>query len=81
MNGRNHFRVPTGSAFALLLLMVGLLSPATKASAEESLDAQKLQAVTVVTQKGDQTFTVEFANTPAQRARGLMFKTRLPERQ
>jgi uncharacterized protein len=85
MIGRSHFRTRTGAAFALLLLVMGLLSPAARASDAGSLDTQKLQAVTVVTQNGNQngnqTFTVEFANTPAQRARGLMFKTRLPERQ
>jgi uncharacterized membrane protein (UPF0127 family) len=60
---------------------MGLLSPPARASDVGSRDAQKLQAVTVVTQNGDQTFTAEFANTPTQRARGLMFKTRLPDRQ
>ena len=81
MTGRSHFRTRTGAAFALLLLVMGLLSPAARASDTGSLDTQKLQAVTVVTQNGNQTFTAEFANTPTQRARGLMFKTRLPERQ
>jgi hypothetical protein len=81
MTGRSHFRTRTGAAFALLLLVVGLLSPTARASDAGSLDTQKLQAVTAVTQNGNQTFTAEFANTPAQRARGLMFKTRLPERQ
>jgi uncharacterized protein len=80
MSGQSHFRTRTGPAFALLLLVMGLLSPA-RASDVGSLDTQKLQAVTVVTQNGNQIFTAEFANTPAQRARGLMFKTRLPERQ
>jgi uncharacterized membrane protein (UPF0127 family) len=65
----------------LFLLVMGLLSPAARASDAGSLDTQKLQAVTIVTQNGGQTFTAELANTPAQRARGLMFKTRLPERQ
>ena len=81
MNGRIHFHRPTVPAFALLVLMMGLLSPAARASNVGSLASQKLQAVTVVTQNGDQTFTAEFASTPAQRARGLMFRTRLPERQ
>jgi uncharacterized protein len=81
MNGRTNFRTRTGPTFALLLLMMGLLSPAARTSDAESLNTQKLQAVTIVTQNGDQTFTAEFANTPAQRARGLMFKARLPERQ
>jgi uncharacterized protein len=71
----------TAAAFALLFLVMGLLLPAARASDAGSRDTQKLQAVTVVTQNGHQTFTAEFANTPAQRARGLMFKTRLPERQ
>jgi len=69
---------------------MGLMSPTARASDAGStarasdagsFDTQKLQAVTVVTKNGDQAFTAEFANTPAQRARGLMFKTRLPERQ
>ena len=81
MSGRSHFRTRTGAAFALLLLVMGLLSPAARASDAGSLDTQKLQAVTVITQTGKQTLTAEFANTRAQRARGLMFKTRLPERQ
>ncbi len=81
MSGQSNFLTRTGLAFALLLLVLGLLSPAARASDKASLDTQKLQAVTVVTQHGNQTFTAEFANTPAQHARGLMFKTRLPERQ
>jgi uncharacterized membrane protein (UPF0127 family) len=60
---------------------MSLLPPATRASDAGPLDTKKLQAVTVVTQNGSQSFTVEFASTPAQRARGLMFKTRLPERE
>jgi len=81
MSGWSHFRTRTGPAFVLLLLVMGLLSSAARASDVGSPDPQKLQAVTIVTQNGDQTFTAELANTPAQRARGLMFKTRLPERQ
>jgi uncharacterized membrane protein (UPF0127 family) len=65
----------------MLLLVMGLLSPAARASDAGSLDTQKLQAVAVVTKNGNQIFTAEFANTPGQRARGLMFRTRLPERQ
>jgi len=81
MSGPSNFRTRTRPAFALLVLVMGLLLPAARASNAESLASQKLQAVTVVTQNGDQTFTAEFASTPAQRARGLMFRTRLPERQ
>ena len=81
MNGRIHFHRPTVPAFALLLLVMGLLSPAAQATDAGLLDGQTLQPVTVVTQKGNQTFAVEFANTRAKRARGLMFRTRLPERQ
>src|SRR3954466_11848829 len=81
MSGRSHIRTRTGPALALFLLVTGLLPSIARASDSESLDTQKLQAVTVITQTGKQTFTAEFANTPAQRARGLMFKTRLPERQ
>jgi uncharacterized membrane protein (UPF0127 family) len=81
MSGRSNFRTRIGPAFALLLLVMGLPSPAARASAAGPLDTQKSQAITVVTQNGDQSFTAEFANTPAQRDRGLMFRTRLPERQ
>jgi uncharacterized membrane protein (UPF0127 family) len=59
---------------------MSLVSPAARASDAESLDTQKLQAVTIATKNGDQVFTVEFANTPTQRVRGLMFRARLPER-
>src|SRR4051794_10470906 len=72
MSSRNHFRTRTAPAFALLLLATGLLSSAARASDQGSLDTQKLHAVTVVTQNGNQTFATEFANTPDQRARGLM---------
>jgi uncharacterized membrane protein (UPF0127 family) len=81
MSGRSNFRTRIGPAFALLLLVMGLPSPAARASAAGPLDTQKSQAITVVTQNGDQSFTAEFANTPAQRDRGLMFRKRLPERQ
>jgi uncharacterized membrane protein (UPF0127 family) len=81
MSRQNYFRTRTGPAFASLLLVMGLLAPPVRASDAGSLDSQKLQPVTVVTKNGNQTFAVEFANTPTQRARGLMFKTRLPERQ
>jgi uncharacterized membrane protein (UPF0127 family) len=81
MSGRSQFRTRTGPAFALLLLVMSVPSPAARASDEASLDTQKLQAVTIAAQNGDQRFAVELANTPAQRDRGLMFKTRLPERQ
>jgi uncharacterized membrane protein (UPF0127 family) len=81
MNGQSNFQTRIGPAFALLVLAMSLLSPAARASDEGSLDSQKLQAVTIVTRKGTQAFMVALANTPAQRARGLMFRTRLPERQ
>ena len=80
MSEQSTFRARTGLTFAFLLA-VALLSPAARASDTGSLDTQKLQAVTVVTQNGNQTFIVEVASTPTQRARGLMFRTRLPGRQ
>jgi len=40
----------------------------------------KLESVTILTKAGRQTFTAEIATTPAQRERGLMFRTRLAER-
>src|SRR5207253_1277015 len=79
MSCRSDFRARTHAAFALLLLVTSLLPPAARASG--SFDTQKLQAVTVVTQNGDQTFMIQCANTPSQRDRGLMFRKRLPDRQ
>ena len=79
MSCRSDFRARTHAAFALLLLVMSLLPPAARASG--SFDTQKLQAVTVVTQNGDQTFMIQCANTPSQRDRGLMFRKRLPDRQ
>jgi uncharacterized membrane protein (UPF0127 family) len=70
----------TPLAFALLVLVSGLLPAAAQASNEGSLAAHKLEIVKVSTKSGDRTFTVEIANTPNQRARGLMFRTRLSER-
>ena len=81
MNGQRNFLTRTGPVFALLLLAMGLLSAAARASDEGSLDSQKLQTVTIVTQNGTQAFMAALANTPAQRARGLMFRTCLSEQQ
>jgi uncharacterized membrane protein (UPF0127 family) len=81
MSCRSDFRTRTHAAFALLLLVMSLLPPAARASDEGSFDTQKPQAVTIVTQNGDQTFMAQCANTPRQRDRGLMFRKRLPYRQ
>ena len=67
-------------AFGLLLLAFGLLSPAARASNGALLDAHNREIVEVATKGGDRTFMAEIANTPRERARGLMFRDRLPER-
>jgi uncharacterized membrane protein (UPF0127 family) len=67
-------------AFVLLLLMLGFLPLAAQASNEALLDTHKPGIVKVATKSGDQTFTAEIANTPSERARGLMFRDRLSER-
>jgi uncharacterized membrane protein (UPF0127 family) len=78
----NSWRLfPKRLAFALLFLVMGPPALTAQASIEGSSATRKLETVKVVTKSGDQTFMVEIANTPDQRARGLMFRTRLPERQ
>jgi hypothetical protein len=68
-------------AFAILLLTgLGLLPLPARAGQRGPSDSAKQQVVKVVTGNGDQTFAAEVANTPSQRARGLMFRTELAER-
>lgn len=81
MTPRVIFRSRIREALALLILLVVLLPAAAQASQEGELHTQKLQVVTVAAQNGNQTFAVENANTPNQRARGLMFRKHLPEQQ
>ena len=77
----NSWRLfPKRLAFALLFLVMGSPALPAQASIEGSSATRKLETVKVVTKSGGQTFMVEIANTPDQRARGLMFRTRLPER-
>jgi uncharacterized membrane protein (UPF0127 family) len=77
----NSWRLfPKRLAFALLFLVMGSSALTAQASIEGSSATRKLETVKVVTKSGDQTFMVEIANTSDQRARGLMFRTRLPER-
>jgi uncharacterized membrane protein (UPF0127 family) len=60
--------------------MVLGLPLAAQASNQGPLETQELEVVKVVTRNGDRTFAAEIANTPSQRARGLMFRTQLTER-
>lgn len=67
---RNHIL----ALFAIVLLA---LLPAG-ASADEAL-LSKLEPLTIATEGDATMFTVEIADTDALRARGLMFRQRLPE--
>jgi uncharacterized membrane protein (UPF0127 family) len=46
---------------------------------QPSLHAAELQILEIVTKSGVRSFSVEMADTDAERARGLMFRTELPE--
>src|SRR5829696_5199069 len=61
---------PRGAAFALLVVAVLAAAPAPAA------DQQTLE---IVTRSGVHTFAVEFAATPEEREKGLMFRRELPE--
>src|SRR3954468_2426164 len=80
MSRWRNFLTRARPVFALLLLVTASLPAAAQASDQESRHTQKLEAVTIVTKNGEQNFRVEVASTPAQRARGLMFRARLSER-
>ena len=80
MSRWSRFLRRTPLAFALLLLVSGLLPAAAQAPSEEALADHQLEVVKVATKSGERSFTVEIANTPSQRARGLMFRTQLSER-
>jgi len=67
------------SAF-LFLAVLGLVPPPAQAGQRVSPASPEQEVVKVVTRNGDKTFTAEIADTPGQRARGLMFRTQLPER-
>jgi uncharacterized membrane protein (UPF0127 family) len=61
--------------FALVLAMFASLGPAV---AEEAA-LSKIEPITIATDDDAAMFTVEIADTDALRARGLMFRQRLPE--
>ena len=64
--------------YALTLILFALLVLFPSASrAEEALT--KIEPLTVATDDDATMFTVEIADTDASRARGLMFRQRLPE--
>jgi uncharacterized protein len=70
--------IPKHAAVALLLAALALLPASAMAASRPQPGA--LQTVTFLTQAGRVTFKVETAKTRAQRDRGLMFRTHLPER-
>jgi len=62
---------------ALLLVVALLLNPAAM-QAEETAPLSKIEPLTIATEGDASLFTVEIADTDALRARGLMFRQRLP---
>ena len=62
---------------ALVLAVVALLGPLPSAADEALLS--KLEPLTIAVEGDAVMFTVEIADTDALRARGLMFRQRLPE--
>jgi hypothetical protein len=67
-------------ALVLLFIAAGSLSSAALASIQVAHDNPEPETVTIATKEGRQSFAVETASTRSQRAHGLMFRTRLPER-
>ena len=61
----------------LLLLALAFLQPAAGLTLEAPLS--KIEPLTLATEADAFMFTVEIADTPELRARGLMFRQRLPE--
>ncbi|ARS27061.1 DUF192 domain-containing protein [Sphingomonas sp. KC8] len=66
---------------AALLLTVPLVGCAARSDAPAAVRADGLVEVTVTTATGTRIFQVEMARTPAEQARGLMYRTELaPDR-
>ena len=63
---------------AFLLLVFSVFTAFDAARAEESI-LTKIEPLTIATEDDATMFTVEIADTDATRARGLMFRQRLPE--
>jgi uncharacterized protein len=65
---RARMRIPVVSALFAFLLLAGAV-----------VHAQSLERVEIVTRAGVHVFDVEFANTPEERSKGLMFRRELPQ--
>ena len=65
------------SVLSLLVLFLALLQPVAAPALEAPLS--KIEPLTVATDGDAHMFTVEIADTDELRARGLMFRQRLPE--
>jgi uncharacterized membrane protein (UPF0127 family) len=61
-------------------MVLGLAPLTAQAEQQEPPVSHEQNVVKVVTRNGDRAFTAEIADTPSQRARGLMFRTQLSER-
>jgi uncharacterized membrane protein (UPF0127 family) len=65
---------------SVLVFAIGLVPLAAMAQGGSSPDSEPRRALEIVTKTQRQTFEVEVASTREQRARGLMFRKAIPER-
>jgi hypothetical protein len=72
--------ISRNAALAWLVAALALLPALALAAPKPKASARHLEAVTVLTQSGRETFEVETATTREQIERGLMFRTHLPKR-
>jgi uncharacterized membrane protein (UPF0127 family) len=72
--------ISRNAALAWLVAALALLPALALAAPKPKASARHLEAVTVLTQSGRETFEVETATTREQIERGLMFRTHLSER-
>jgi uncharacterized membrane protein (UPF0127 family) len=72
--GQSVYRVAPSAALFIVLLLALATFPAF--SADDKMRREKL---TLVTATGEHVIDIEVAQTPEEKARGLMFRTRMPE--
>jgi hypothetical protein len=58
--------------FVLVLILLG-------AGVAHQADAMLVETLKLITTRGEHTISVEVTETPAEKAQGLMFRTRLPD--
>jgi hypothetical protein len=83
MEKQRNSLVPTGQiliVLSVLVFAIGIFPLAAHAQNGSSTESSPLRAIEIVTKTQRQTFEVEVASTREQRARGLMFRKTIPER-